>query len=116
PAIPALGINVTGTLDAEISFTGDIGVGISRQNGDAEIYLDTDLRDTLGNKLPALKAGFDLKVPDLDAKGTLAFLNVELTDQSLHPSDFNGNFTVNLLDPQHDDNRLTLDDINSGVS
>ena len=49
----------------------------------------------------------------MDATGTLAFLQVNVTDDATDPSHFDGRFTVDLIDPgsQSTDGRLSFSEL-----
>jgi hypothetical protein len=102
--IPGLGIEVDGNVQTKLGWSFDLGLGVSRASG---FYFDTSALDEL-------KVDLEVTAPGLSATGRLAFLELEVTDDPSAPTRFAGRFTVDLKDPNADDNRLTFAEIGSG--
>ncbi|XZE54543.1 LamG-like jellyroll fold domain-containing protein [Planctomycetaceae bacterium SH139] len=85
------GLNLDIEAPVELSFGADfrLGFGASVEDG---FYLATDPART------ELKMEFNAAVPDLTARGELAFLNIDATSNGPDSTFFNGQFRVNLED------------------
>ncbi|MGK7942832.1 MAG: right-handed parallel beta-helix repeat-containing protein, partial [Crocosphaera sp.] len=121
--LPGLNLSVedSSSIDVNLGYEFQLGFGISRQEG---VYLTTDVEDELLINLEA-------SIPDLEAVGTLGFLEVKITDEDkdenpdndginvdgdeYDPSSFIGQFKVDIIDPGNNDNRLTFSELSSGL-
>lgn len=104
---PGLGLTVEGNVLVELSFDLKLKFGINRSEG---FYLDTSAS-------PELFLGLKASIPGLAARGTLAFLQLDVTDDAADPSTFIAGFQVDLKDPVGSNNHLTFADLqNSSVS
>ena len=103
--LPALGLDVSGDIQADLGFTWNLGFGVSREKG---VFFDTTMQDEL-------TAGLDVTLPDASATGTLGFLQVDVEDRESDPTSFGLDFAVDLLDPNGDDGRLTIAELTSGA-
>ena len=108
---PGLGLDVDADLKMLLGFDFDIGFGVSKDKG---VFLDTSAQDELKVYLKVL-------LPDFAATGSLAFLQVDVYDDRDRPAGEDptrlvGEFTVDLKDPNENDDALTLGEIFGGVS
>ena len=103
--LPQLGLEVDGAVVVGLGFDFLFKFGVDR---DAGFYFDTAAANEL-------KIEVDARVPDLNATGRLAFLQLDVTDNAADPTHFTGTFTANVSDP-NGDGRLTLTELASGPS
>ena len=108
---PGLGLDVDADLKMLLGFEFDIGFGVSKDKG---VFLDTSAQDELKVYLKVL-------LPEFAATGSLAFLQVDVYDDrdrapEAEPTRLVGEFTVDLKDPNDNDDALTLGEIFGGVS
>ena len=100
-------------MELGLGFTWKVGFGISRDYG---FYFDTSTEDEL-------TIGLEARIPGLHAEGQLAFLQLDVRDESatdgdmLQPSHFIAGLVVDFLDPVEDsedpldDDKLTFADL-----
>ena len=106
--LDALGLEVDGNVELFVGFDFSFGFGFSVNDG---VYFDTSAQDELVVFLEA-------RIPGLQAQGRLAFLQLDVNDDPSDPSEFTGQFTVDLRDNGTiaDNNRLSLTEILSASS
>ena len=81
--LPGLGLDVDGGVRTLVGFEFDFGFGFSKTEG---VYLDV-------SKNNELEIDFEVTIPNLDAQATLAFLQLDVSDDAADPSQFAGSFT-----------------------
>lgn len=100
--VPGLGLEVDGDVRLEADFRLDLGIGLSVEDG---VYIDTSADNEL-------ELSIEATVPDLTAKGTLGFLQLDVSDDAASPSHVGASFTVDLRDVEdsegNTDDKLTL--------
>ena len=101
--LPGLALDVDGNVQVKLGWSFNLGFGFSRADG---FYFDTSAAEEL-------KVDLEVTTPGLNATGRLAFLQLQVTVDPAAPSRFAGQFTVNLRDPNSNDNRLTFAEIGS---
>jgi 6-phosphogluconolactonase (cycloisomerase 2 family) len=122
--LPGIGLSLNAAVNLALGWDLHLNFGVSTRDG---FFFDTVTKDTTGAMLvnmPSLKVSVDAQItstgPTL-ASGSLGSLEVDATPVAgKAPADLNGNFFVNITDPQGknstDDNRLTLAEILAGPS
>jgi Ca2+-binding RTX toxin-like protein len=101
--LPALGLDVSGGIRAEVGIDWTLGFGVSRSLG---AYIN------LGSASPDaedLAVDFKLSIPNLNATGRLGFLKITAKDRAANPSVFAGRYSINLKDGN--DQNLTLTEL-----
>ncbi len=113
--IPGLGLEVNGNVKIEVSFDLKLKFAVSLSEG---FYLDT-------SDAQELIIGFKVTIPSLHATGHLAFLQLDVSDESdgkdmqgnpRASSSFTGGFIVDLKDPVGSGDKLTFADMKSGLN
>ena len=99
--VPGLGFTTQGNVIVQVGFDLPFGFGVSLKDG---FYFDTT----------TLNIGFSVKIPGLHFTGSLAFLQLDIADDSAAPSAFIGGFTVTLKDP-NGGARVTGAELTSGL-
>lgn len=121
--LPGLNLDVTGNVELLVGFDWKLKIGISDAYGP---YLVTDEPNEIA-------INFEARIPDLQGRGELGFLQVDVSDEDadndpnnsgvdvdmdgLLPSSFVGQLLIDITDPVEDendpldDNKLTFDDI-----
>ncbi|WP_182868153.1 PKD domain-containing protein [Rhodopirellula sp. JC639] len=100
--LPGLNLSLSDTtVELDFGFEFNLGFGVGINEG---FFIDTADTD--------LTVRFDASIPNLDARGQLAFLNIDATSgidpvTGLPETRFDGSFEVDLNDP-NGDGRLTL--------
>jgi hypothetical protein len=103
--LPGLGISASGSVQVDLPWNFEFGVGFSVHDG---VYVDTS------------QTAFDVRLvvttPNLDLNGQLGFLSITAVDGSAQgKTSFTGEFKVDLLNPNNDGaDRLPLTNLLSG--
>lgn len=103
--VPGLGLEVDGDVRLEADFRLDLGIGLSIDDG---VYIDTSADNEL-------QLSIEATIPGLTAKGTLGFLQLNVSDDAENPSHVGASFTVDLRDVEDGDgnidDKLTLSEM-----
>jgi Ca2+-binding RTX toxin-like protein len=110
--LPALGLDLTGNVQAALVFDFALGIGVTRTGG---VYIKTDANGAQ----PEINVDLNITMPGTQLTGKLGFLKVKINDEDDHaggrPSTtFTGDFAVDLVDPNGGDNRFSLLDLQNG--
>jgi Ca2+-binding RTX toxin-like protein len=98
--VPGFGLEVSGNVEVSVGFDLQFGFGLNKEDG---FYFDSSDDDELS-------IFFLAEIPGLAAKGELAFLQLDVADDDDDPSSFEGQFFVDLKDPNND-GKLTFSEI-----
>ncbi len=103
--IPALGLGVDGNVQLELGFVWELGFGVSRDDG---FYLHVDSPNELALTLEA-------RIPELQARGELLFLELDVADDMTNPSAFDATIAVDIVNPfDSQDPKLRFSDLAAG--
>jgi Ca2+-binding RTX toxin-like protein len=103
--VPGFGLEVNGNVQIALGFDLKLGFGFNKEDG---FYFNSSAPSTN----PELRIYFEAKIPGLSATGTLLFLQLEIADDDRSPTQFVGQFAVDLRDP-NSDGKLTFAEITS---
>lgn len=106
--LPGLGLDVEGDLEILVGYEWNLAFGISNRYG---FYLLTEEEDEI-------EIDLEIRTPDLTARGELAFLQIDVTDEDADsnpsndgvdvdmdgrdPSSFMAGLSIDFLDPEED--------------
>ena len=100
--VPGFGLEVSGNVQVSIGFDLMFGFGLNKDDG---FYFNSSHDEELS-------LFFMASIPGLAAEGQLAFLQLDISDDPDDPSMFDGQFYIDLMDP-NDDGKLTFAEITS---
>lgn len=103
--VPGFGLEVSGNVQVSIGFDLMFGFGLNKEDG---FYFDSSADEELS-------LFFMASIPGLAAAGQIAFLQLDVSDDPDDPSMFEGQFYIDLMDP-NDDGKLTFAEITSSGS
>ncbi len=103
--VPGFGLAVEGNVILALGFDLKFGFGLNKEDG---FFFDSSA--TAAD--PELRVYLEATIPGLAAKGTLAFLQLDVADNPDDPSHFTGQFVVDLRDP-NGDGKLTFAEMTS---
>ena len=103
--VPGFGLEVDGNVSVAVGFDLKFGFGLNSEDG---FYFDS----SAGADDPELRVFFEASIPGLTATGSLAFLQLQVSDDPDDPSSFVGQFVVDLKDPNQD-GKLTFSEMSS---
>ncbi len=109
--LPALGLEVDGDVNVRLGWDFLMGFGVSRSDG---VYFNTAAKDNAGNSAPELTVDLEVTTPNLTAIGSLGFLQLQARDDETEPSRLAGRFTVDVEDPEDNDDRLSFAELAGG--
>ncbi len=103
--IPGLQLDVDGGVQVRMGFDAALKFGIQTDlvGGDLGFFLDTSDPEEFTFYV-------DARIPGMNARGQLAFLQLDVQDDPLQPTSLGLTFSVDLQDPNHD-GMLTLSEI-----
>lgn len=104
--VPGFGLKADGNVKVAVGFDLKFGFGVSPQDG---FYFVTSAPASA----PELQIYFRVTIPSLHFSGQLLFLQLDIADDPSSPSLFQGQFSIDLTDPNND-GKLTWAELTSG--
>jgi Ca2+-binding RTX toxin-like protein len=104
--VPGFGLQGNINVNVALGFDLKFGFGVSPSDG---FYFDSSAPASD----PELKIFFKVSLPNTHFTGQLLFLQLDVADDAATPSFFQGQFSVDLTDPNHD-GKLTWAELTSG--
>lgn len=104
--LPGFGLEVDGGVNVKLGYDIFLSLGLSLDDG---FYLNTEGLD--GSGMPEIVLDLLVTAPGLSATGELFFLQLDVEDDN---SRFEGQFIVDIMDPDDDDGKLTIDEFGRG--
>jgi Ca2+-binding RTX toxin-like protein len=102
---PALGLEVDGNVIVEAGYDLLLHFGLNPTQG---FFVYTEHDD------PELSIELNATIPGLHASGRLGLLQLDVEDDDENPTELSASFTVDIRDPNDDDDKLTFADLTSG--
>ncbi len=95
--LPALGFNLNGDVQVTLTWSVYLDFGVSTQGGFYIVTDPTNPTTGVSENLATVQASVSL--PSLALSGSLAFLDLSVTDNPRNPTRLSGSFAVNLNSP-----------------